>query len=180
MHQSVIRRRSLDADGLHHAAARRGAVARMNIDVLAPQAYGTVVGKSAAADVRAALCACKIFHGTLKNHGCDCTVYCTTTLASCVRTGLALDVQMNTKRRTPVDEAVIDFDPSVDCASTYDPPASSKTVLQVPGAVATLDHDTVIDCPFPTRAGCAMIVPTAFGGVSAAGFCTVGCCGVVK
>jgi hypothetical protein len=58
-----------DADWLHQAAAVRGTVARMDIDVLAPQAARAVVGVSIAADGRAAVFAGKIFDPALELAG---------------------------------------------------------------------------------------------------------------
>ena len=52
----------------HHAAADSGAIARINVDMLGPKAFGAMIGKTGAFDLVAALSASEIFDIFDKSH----------------------------------------------------------------------------------------------------------------
>ena len=62
---------------LHEPKTRRPAIARMHIDMLAPQTFRTMVGIAVARHIRATLLTDKIFYGTLKSFCLH--AYCTRT-----------------------------------------------------------------------------------------------------
>lgn len=59
----------LQPDGRHQPAARLGAVARIDIDMFAGQAFWTVIGETITCDFRPALLAGEIFDGALEFFG---------------------------------------------------------------------------------------------------------------
>ena len=56
------------ADRLHHASAHFQAVARVNVNVPAPQTMGAVIGEAVAFDRLTAMAAFEIFHPPSKSH----------------------------------------------------------------------------------------------------------------
>lgn len=68
MHDRVLRRRALYRNRLHHTGARCRPVTRVHIDVLAPQAIGTVIRESGAVHFCTAVLAGKIFYRPRERH----------------------------------------------------------------------------------------------------------------
>jgi len=56
------------ADRLHHAVAYFQTVARINVNMPAPQTIGAVIGKAVAFDRLPAMAAFKIFHPPSESH----------------------------------------------------------------------------------------------------------------
>jgi len=68
MHQYPFVTSALHRDRLHHAAALGGSVARLDIDMLAPEALRTMIGVAIASDSRAAMFALEILYSAEKTH----------------------------------------------------------------------------------------------------------------
>jgi hypothetical protein len=57
---------AFNPNGFHHSLAGFGTVSGVDVDVLAPQTFGAVVGESCPGDVCAALITAKIFYASLE------------------------------------------------------------------------------------------------------------------
>lgn len=68
MDQNILGTAALNGDRLHHAATLLRPVARINIDVLTPQAPRTMISVSCAPHLRAAVFAGKILYRFSKCH----------------------------------------------------------------------------------------------------------------
>ena len=64
----VLRTRPFHANGLHHAAACGGAIARMNINMLRPQTFRTVIGVAGTRDLVAAVFTNEILNSSLETN----------------------------------------------------------------------------------------------------------------
>lgn len=68
MQNAVVRRRAFESDRLHHAAARRGTITRIIIDMLGPETHRAVIGVAGAFYGCAAVLAGEILNDTYKGH----------------------------------------------------------------------------------------------------------------
>lgn len=69
-----MRARAFKRDWLHHAATARCSVSRLNIHMLAPEAFRAVVRVAGSFDESAAMLALKIFYPLDKAHGDETSV----------------------------------------------------------------------------------------------------------
>ena len=68
MHDSIIWRAALERRGTHESAARLSPVARLDVDVFAPQTCRAMIGKSGATNFCPAMFTREIFNAFYKNH----------------------------------------------------------------------------------------------------------------
>ncbi len=67
LNDAVFARRALERDGLHHASASRRPVARLHVDMLAPETFGAVIGIPVTRDRGTAVFASEILDGSLEH-----------------------------------------------------------------------------------------------------------------
>ncbi len=99
---AIRRRRALDANRLHSAATALGAIARLSIDMLAPETLRTVIGIAVAAHLMSAVFAGEIFYRSGEPH-----VYCNSTATDCCAIAPFAVVHESVKTICPTAEAAL-------------------------------------------------------------------------